>query len=243
MQFYRYTYIMTLLNRYLNGETTAVYNELYALGQEALSPSNFAQTDSILKESFQRVKFNLEIIYNELKNINYQFIAGINDDWEKPLLPPDPNVDQLLSNIRSKIQGCGHIPLSLEYFYRIVGSCNFCWNWESKPDILWEGADPIDIPPITTLLNDLIYEDYDRDDILLSGDYLQKDNVSGSCYNIQLNSSRTVDSLLLHENWDIPFIEYLRITFDNCGFSMAAQSGYADLDSFCNRIRPLLKRI
>ncbi|MBK7307649.1 MAG: hypothetical protein IPI88_11865 [Chitinophagaceae bacterium] len=135
------------------------------------------------------------------------------------------------------------IPLSLEYFYRIVGSCNFCWDWESNPDIPWEGADPIDIPPITTLLSDLIYDDYDRDDILLGGDYLQKDNVSGSCYNIQLTPSVSVDSLFLHENWDIPFIEYLRITFDNCGFSMADQSDYDDLDTFCDRVRPLLKEI
>ncbi|MBK6381765.1 MAG: hypothetical protein IPF72_19730 [Chitinophagaceae bacterium] len=58
---------MTLLDRYLKGETLEVYDDLYALGQEALNPSNFIQTDLILKETFQRVKFNLDIIYKELK--------------------------------------------------------------------------------------------------------------------------------------------------------------------------------
>ena len=234
---------MTLLDRYLKGETTEVYNEICTLGQEALSPINFIQTDLILKETFKRVKFNLDIIYRELNNISYQFVSNIHHDWQKPLLPPDPNVDLLLSEVKSKIKNGGQIPLSLEYFYKIVGSCNFCWDWESNSAIPWEGADPIDIPPITTLLSDLIYDDYDRDDILLSGDYLQKDNVSGSCYNIQLTPLLSVDSLFLHENWDIPFIEYLRITFDNCGFSMADQSDYDDLDAFCNRVRPLLKKI
>jgi len=93
------------------------------------------------------------------------------------------------------------------------------------------------------VLSDLIYDDYERDDILLSGDYLQKDNVSGSCYNIQLTPSLSVDSLFLHKDWDIPFIEYLRITFDNCGFPMADQYDYDDLDAFCERVRPLLKKI
>lgn len=234
---------MTLLEKYLSGETEEVYNELYSLGQNALIPENFVQTDLVLKETFNRIKFNLDIIYRELKNINYQFVADIQYDWQQPLLPPDPNVDQLLSDVKSKIVNGGHLPLSLEYFYRIVGSCSFCWDWKSNPDIPWEGADPIDIPPLTILLSDLIYDDYDRDDIFLTGDHLQKDNISGSCYNIQLTSSLSIDSLFLHENWDIPFIAYLRTTFENCGFSMADQYSYADLDSFCNRVRPLLKRI
>ena len=234
---------MTLLERYLKGETIQVYDDLYELGQEALSPNNFTQTDLILKETFQRVKFNLGIIYNELKAINYHFYSDIKDDWQKPLLSPVPNVEFLLLEVKSKTKNCGHIPLSLEYFYKIVGSCNFCWDWESNPDIPWEGADPIDIPPINTFLNDFIYDDYENNDIILSGDYLQKDNISGSCYNIELTESISVDSLLLHDNWDIPFIEYLRTTFENCGFSMANQCDYDDLDIFCNRVRPLLKKI
>ena len=121
---------MTLFDRYLKGETTDVYNDFYALGQEALNPGNFIQTDLILNETFKRVKFNLEIIYKELKTINYQFVSNIEHNLQKPLLPPDPNVDFLLSELKFKIKNAGHIPLSLEYFYRIVGSCNFCWNWE-----------------------------------------------------------------------------------------------------------------
>lgn len=232
---------MTLLDRYLKGETTEVYNELYALGPEALAPSNFIQTDLVLKETFNRVKFNLDIIYRELKNINYQFESNVEYDWQKPLLPPDKNVDFLLSELSFKIKKGGQIPLSLEYFYKIVGACNFCWDWKLHPDIPWEGADPIDIPPITTLLTDLVYEDYDRDDILLSGDYLQKDNISGDCYNIELTNPQSLDSLLV--GLDIPFVEYLRQTIENCGFTLADQCEYDSLISFCNTVKPRLLKI
>ena len=231
---------MTLLDRYLKGATIEVYDELNSLGEEALSPGNFIQTDLILKETFKRVKFNLGIIYKELKNIDYQFVSDIKYDWQKPLQAPDSNVDFLLSELKSKIKGAGHIPLSLEYFYKIVGSCNFCWDWESNPDIPWEGSDPIDIPPIKDLL-EMVDEDFDGEDILITGDYSTKDNVSGSCYNIELTSSRLVDSLLI--GWDIPFIEYLRLTFKNCGFTMADQCDYDSLNSFCNTVRPQLLEI
>lgn len=234
---------MTLYDRYLQGETTEVYNQLYLLGNDALSLVNMQQTDLILKETFERVKYNLGIIYNELRAVNYQFSSDMQYDWNIPLVSPDPNVDMLLSEVRRKLGDCGHIPLSLEYFYRIVGGCNFCWDWETVPDVPWEGADPIVVPPITTLLSEIIYDDYDGDSILLGGDYLQKDNVSGSCYVLELTPRQSVDSIFSPGIWNIPFVEYLRITFDNCGFAMADDCDYDDLDSFCDRIRPLLKKI
>ncbi len=87
----------------------------------------------------------------------------------------------------------------------------------------------------------MVYDDYDRDDILITGDYLQKDNISGSCYNIELTTSVAIDSLFL--GWGIPFIEYLRLTFKNCGFTMADQCNYESLASFCNTVKPKLKEI
>ncbi|MBA4851457.1 hypothetical protein [Emticicia sp. BO119] len=232
---------MKLFDRYINGETTKVYDELSALREGAFNSNNFIQTDLILKETFRRVKFNLDIIYNALKNIDYKFVSTIQYNWQIPVLPPDPNVDLLLFELKSKLKNAGHIPLSLEYFYRIVGSCNFCWDWKVYPDIPWVGADPIDIPPIRTLLTDLIYDDYDINEILLSGDYLQKDNISGSCYNLELTTSPSIDSLLI--GWDIPFIDYLRLTFKNCGFTMADQCEYDTLAAFCNFVRPQMLEI
>lgn len=123
-----------------------------------------------MKETFKRVAFNLDVIHNELRTIGYQFTSDIKYDWQKPILPPDPKAEFLLAELRSRTKNCGHIPLSLEYFYKIVGSCNFCWDWEVNPHIPWEGAAPIDIPPIKDLL-EMVYDDYDSEDILVSGDF------------------------------------------------------------------------
>ncbi|MGN6437605.1 MAG: hypothetical protein ACTHMM_13780 [Agriterribacter sp.] len=232
---------MTFFERYLQGETVAVYDEIYALKHAAFKPDYFSQVDLVLNETFKRVRYNLELIYNELRSINYQFVSNIKYEWEMPLLLPDANTDSLLSKLKRKVKSGGHVPLSLEYFYKIVGSCNFCWDWKTNPDIPWEGADPIDIPPINTLITELIYDDYDSNEILLSGDYLQKDNVSGSCYNIELTDLPSIDSLLI--GWDIPFIEYLRLTFKNCGFTMADRCEYESLKIFCDKVKPQLQEI
>ena len=232
---------MTLFERYLRGEQAEVYAELYSMGEDALSQSNFIQTDLILKETFNRVKYNLEVIYNELKQLDYRFYSET-EIQKLPLVPPETDIDKQLVDFKARIANEKNLPLSLEYFYRIVGTCNFCWNWIKNPEIPWEGSDPLEIPPVS-FLNECISDNYDSSDILLSGDYLQKDNISGSCYKLQLTSELQIDSLLLHECWDIPFIEYLRITIFNCGFSMADQVGDSDLDSFCTRVRPLLQKI
>lgn len=231
---------MTLLDRYIKGDTKEVYEDIHALGQKVFTGEFFPQVQSVLHETFKRVAFNLDIIYEELKKVDYVFARNVKYDWQKPRLAPDANTEALLSELKLKIKNCGHIPLSLEYFYKIVGSCNFCWDWEAKPDIPWEGADPIDVPPLKDIL-EMVYEPYDNEDILITGDYLQKDNVSGSCYSIELTPTPSIDSLFL--GWDVPFIEYLRLTLDNCGFSRADECDYNSLISFCNSVRPRLLKI
>lgn len=234
---------MTLIDRYTKGQTREVYTDIYNLGQDAFHPSTLSQVTLVLEETFRRVAFNLEIIHQELKNINYQFYSDSKEDWQKPLAKPDPKALELLSSYKRSLLETGrYFPLSLEYFYRIVGSCNFCWDWQRNPNISWEGADPIDIPPLKNLLEMAADDDY-ADELLLTGDYLQKDNISGSCYTIELTDNPSVDSLLLHESWDLPFIEYLRITFDHCGFAMADNCDYEDLNAFCSRVRPKLMKI
>jgi hypothetical protein len=128
----------------LKGDTENVYKDIYSLGQDAFKPNNFSQIDLVLTETFKRVAFNLEVIYKELKSSNYQFTSNIEYDWQRPLFPPDTDTDKLLSVLKYKTEEVGFVPLSLEYFYKIVGSCNFCWDWGTNPAIPWEGADPID---------------------------------------------------------------------------------------------------
>jgi hypothetical protein len=74
---------MTLLDRYLKGDTRKVYEDIYSLEQDALKPDYFSDIDLILTETFKRVAFNLAIIYKELKSSNYKFVFHIKYDWAK----------------------------------------------------------------------------------------------------------------------------------------------------------------
>lgn len=238
---------MHFLERYLKGETESVYEDIYALKSEAFSPLKFPEVDSVLKETFKRVRFNLQTIYQELLFENYLFTSAIEFDWQKPLADPDPDTELLLLEMKKKLGRNGYLPLSLQYFYRQIGSCNFCWDYKTDENIRWEYADPIDIPPLKNLIemveeNEADYE-YNEEGLLLSGDYYTKDNVSGSAYSISISEEQSVDSLILHEEWNMHFIEYLRITFNNCGFSRSDRVEYDSLNSFCERVKPKLQII
>jgi hypothetical protein len=238
---------MSLLERYLKGETKEVYEDIYRLNSEAFNPEIFPEVESVLIETFKRVRINLGIIYKELLLENYSFTSPIEFDWQRPLTDPNPDTEKLLLEIKSKLGKNGDIPTSLKYFYRQIGSCNFCWDYKTNDTIPWECADPIDIPPLKDLIEmvDEYDQEYELDEegILLSGDYYTKDNISGSSYSIQITNSQTIDGLIMHEEWDIPFIEYLRITLENCGFAMSDRVDYESLNSFCERVRPKLHQI
>ena len=90
---------MTLLDKYLKGNFKEVYNEIYSLDQEAFEPSNFTQIDLVLKETFRRVSYNLDIIYKELKKINYLFTSNPKYDWQIPLVTPNINVEKLINEM------------------------------------------------------------------------------------------------------------------------------------------------
>jgi len=58
---------MTLSDRYLKGETQAVYEEIYALGEIAFDPAIFPQIDKVLRTTFHRAAFNIAVIYKGLR--------------------------------------------------------------------------------------------------------------------------------------------------------------------------------
>ncbi|GAA6765127.1 hypothetical protein AAFH68_10610 [Flavobacterium sp. CGRL1] len=64
---------MKFYERYLNGETKTVYNDIYKLGDDAFLPENIIDIENVLTETFERTAHNLNIIYKELTNINYLF--------------------------------------------------------------------------------------------------------------------------------------------------------------------------
>jgi len=85
---------MSFYERYINGEDgSSVYIDIYNLKEEAFSDKYFNDIESVLIETFNRVAFNLEIIFSELKNINYAFKTNPQYNSERPLVKPLSNTE------------------------------------------------------------------------------------------------------------------------------------------------------
>lgn len=143
---------MTLYDKYINGETVQVYREIDALGQDAFVPANLADIEKVLTETFQRVAYNLEIIYKELKEINYLFRENPEHNFEKPLHSPLADTDILLRQLDDAVKPFGYVPLSMKYFYKMAGGVNFVWDYETNEDFIWQMADPIQIASLDAVV-------------------------------------------------------------------------------------------
>lgn len=247
---------MGFYDRYLNGETEKVYEEIYKLGDDAFLKENFDDIEKVLIETFERVTYNLEIIFKELININYLFKTKFNYNFERPLVKPLPNTEKLLHQLDKSVKRFGFVPLSLKMFYRIVGACNFAWDYETNEDFIWRYADPIQIASLDDLVAEVadknnledLKECYEEDgfvSIALSADYLHKDNISGGpAYSLQLTPKQSIDGQFLNEEHETTFINYLRICFDNCGFPrIKIENKQSDYEAFFDKVKPKLKSI
>jgi len=238
---------MDLLEKYLQGDTVLVYEEIGRMGQNALERNNFQEVKAVLTETMNRVAYNLDVIHSALVDESYCFKKNPRHDFEFPLLKPRWGTPIRIYRLERRTSAFGYVPLSLKMFYKLVGSCNFAWDYDSNSTIPWEGADPIQISPIDDLLSEAkqIEQDDDPVGLPVSADYYHKDNISGGPpYSVELTERPQVDSLFLYEEHDTTFVNYLRITMENCGFSRAHE--VIELPGFMNyykKVKPLLKFI
>ena len=249
---------MNLYERYLNGETKAVYDDINKLGSNAFDDSHIKEIEKVMTETFERVLFNLNIIYEELIEIGYLFKTDFEFNFEKPLHPPLKNTESLIKQLESAVKDFGFIPLSLKYFYRIVGGVNFVWDFENNENFMWNMADPIQISSLDSIVEEVTTE-YWKEDIqqyvddedfgcaflgLAAGD-LHKDNVSGGqSYAIEITKEPMIDGRFINEPNETTFINYLRICFDNCGFPGIARSDTNNkYQKFFDKVKPQLKKI
>lgn len=245
---------MTLYDRYISGQTEQVCQHMLALGKEAFSSANQSDIDEVLTELFSRAAYNLNIIYSELKSINYLFKTEFKYNFERPLHKPLQETRVLLDRLDKAVKPFGFIPLSLKYFYNIVGGVNFAWDYETNEDFIWQLADPIQIASLDAVV-DTVTGKYWREEMQeimnegetpyleLSADDLHKDNISGGPpYSLEITKHPSVDSLFLNEPSNATFINYLRICIDNCGFpSIQRPDCDNDYQAFFDNVKPLLK--
>lgn len=249
---------MAFYERYINGQTKQVYQDIYDLGQKAFLPENLPDIEKVLTETFQRVAYNLDIIYAELKTINYLFKTEPKYNFEKPLHKPLPDTDILLEKLYQAVKPFGFVPLSIICFYKIVGGVNFVWDFEANENFMWDMADPIQVDSIDALV-EIVTEKWWQEDIQqyvddenfgcafldLAADDFHKDNVSGGqAYAIQITKEPSVDSGFMNERHDTTFIDYLRICFEYCGFPGITRPDMGnDYQAFFEKVKPLLKQI
>jgi len=214
---------MTFLERYLNGEREKVYEEIYDLGLAELNPIQKEDINSVLDETFRRVRHNLIEIHKGLRNRNYQFLADSYEEANKPLVLSTGDGDIQIKKIEQEIEPFV-LPLSLKYFYKYISNCDFTWDWKKSPEILWEGSDPL----VINSLDEINASGFGE--LNISPDDLMKDNISGDAYYLELEKFETVDTGI--SGYNIEFIEYLRLTFLNSGFTAADQVDYPSLQAF-----------
>jgi hypothetical protein len=251
--------MMSFIERYKNGETREVYQDIYELGEKAFDKDILPDVEAVLTETFGRVRYNLEVIYEVLKEMDYQFKTEFEYTSDYPIAEPVKNCDKLLTKLDKTVKPFGYVPLSFKLFYKIVGSCNFAWDYETNENIIWEYADPIQIEALDDLFEYPLYEGWveEMKDILVeeeetdsayiefSADYYHKDNVSGGMgYAIEITKKPSIDSKVLFEEHDTTFIEYLRLTFENCGFIRIKNPEYGnDFSPLFEKVKHKLKEI
>lgn len=236
---------MTLYERYIDGQTNQVYQEMLDLGEDVFLPAHWPDVDGVLTEMFERVAYNLGVIYAELENIDYHFRKECKYNFERPLHKPLPDTAILLQKLDEAVKPFGFVPLSLKYFYKIVGGVNFGWHYDTNDDLLWQMTDPIQVASLDSVVEMVTdeYLDEEMQEIILAADVYHKDNISGGpAYALELIKRPGIDSLLLNEPHEEMFINYLRICFDNCGFPLIAESDN-DYQPFFDKVKPQLKQI
>lgn len=242
----------------MEGETKEAYDELVSLEDQISDPNVLYEINKVLTEIFSRVKYNSGIIYRELRRMNYCFWGTTSLDTRWPIRFPKNNTQKLIRTLEIGVQPIGHIPLSLKYFYSIVGSINFTWDYEKKEQIKWPGSDPLEIialeDAISIVTNKyweeemkeyLSDEDYQKAFLELSGDFLHKDNISGGPpYSIALTKNKSVDGFMIHMPEKIRFVDYLRRCFEYGGFYRGSEIfGDTEYDHFLSKVKKRLKKI
>lgn len=240
----------TYYERYMNGEEIAVWEELKGIENVTLAHKNWGDITDVLKETMRRVKFNVDTIYSRLKSMNYQF----QEDTPREL--PMDDVETKLAELKERVKPFGYIPLSLEFFYRIVGNVDFMAAYKSN--FPYEYADPLSVAPVEYLLQftdddegwaenmeDWTQEVGGNAWVDIAPDYYHKDNVSGGApYGIALCSTPKADSVFTNTPYgdNLYFIDYLRLCFEWGGFPHIAanNNNYHD---FINKLKTGLKLI
>ena len=209
-----------LITSYIEGETHKVWDYVYSHYPIDQKNPLYEEITPLLELFFDRIKFNIDTIYNRLLHIGFIFDTS----WE---VEPGCGIHRLSpETIIGVEQKIGSLPLALRLFYQKVGSINLLGTHPEIP--LTSYRNPLFILPLHIAIYD--YEEWLINcqeygvqhvgpyGINISPDAYHKANVSGGeGYKIQL-PNLTVDGTIENEPHHLNFINYLRTSILVGGF-------------------------
>lgn len=220
---------MTLVERYLAGQSIEVWNELIDLGPDVRQPDMALQAKLVADETMRRARRNVEVLVRALPSVGWSFHYPVSGEpgfsvWS----PADSHIEQSIGSMEARLNG--PIPVSLAAWWRIVGAVDLTRKPAAGPFI--EYPDPLVVLPPRAVLDEL--EEWQGDDIAqemvpeflapIAPDLFHKEDVSGGApYGIHLPDA-TADGVIRNLG-DEPmhFVAYLRHAFKWAGLP-----GYAE---------------
>ncbi len=228
-----------LYDRYRSGSYQDVYNELLSVHERIFDEMIYEDAIAVTKEMMRRVRYNIELLVPRLRILGYRFGEGFWDNFEDispeekatiekdiPVFRPPSSAIQEQINVLEQLVGT--LPLSLKYWYEIVGSINLIGLFQEDDRREMNRSygsivDPLFVysidMAITMVTEQRRMGTWDSNPKLsIAPDNYHKYGYSGSgAYSINL-PSRAIDAPLLLERHNTTFINYLRICFQWGGF-------------------------
>lgn len=206
---------MNWIERYNNKEEVNVWNELRALDYNQLSETETEEVMAVVKETIARISHNISVIY-EVFGLDYKHTQ---------------TADALLFALHNKTRPYGFLSVFLDCFLKNIDQVDFIqlkdkhFPHESELDPLYIAS----VQDMIALLSDGSWEE-EMEDLMeegkkpylyISPDIYHKDHCSGGMpYGIVLEHKPVLDSFLCNTKYGaLYFLDYLRLTFDHCGFT------------------------
>ena len=229
---------MSLLSRYISGEYEAVWDEINGYGDLSPDTPRYKEVSEVVEETMRRVRKNIEILYKKLLDIDYRFVEP-----DRAWMPVDSDITEDIAELENM---CGGLPLSLQYWFKLVGGVDFRGSHPTICGFHMSLGDNYFYPDFRPHPNtsDFVYSSdplymYNIEDAFASSeeipmlidegeiepdeaewiqlpDELHKGNISGATYWFDLPSKQADTTFHWHPT--IPFVQYLRITFAWGGF-------------------------
>jgi hypothetical protein len=194
---------MNFVERYRNGEHRRVTSELASLGEP--NDATRREAEAVAELAMARVAHNCRLIANRLSAMGYSFsvFCDAEDDGgpQPPLVPFTTQDDAAIARLKTRV---GALPLTLEYFWKTVGSVAFTGTHPNFPSML----DPLVMFSAEFVADELQHREPEDDGSIhlpLSPDDYHKDNISGGApYSVALPQT-SFDFELLYESRGVDF--------------------------------------